>query len=169
IVAVDFRRVEAGGIFHDLGRVTFADNARKLTLPYREVRMNQDQKLWNFQARAVTIHGEVSGWSTIDVPLVPTAATATEVPWAVWGEYQRVDQIEVPGQGSRYCQTHLIPPPEFIPPDEHPGITVEFLPPEGTVQYKLYARIDDGPLTLVHEDSGEFNPLIPVFVAVELL
>ncbi len=60
-----------------------------------------------------------------------------------------------PTAGRRPCFAHT-PPPQDIGGGTNDGITIKFFPPPDMTQYKLYYRVDDGPLTLLREESGKF-------------
>ena len=58
------------------------------------------------------------------------------------------------------CFGHTPLPPD-APGGTNDGVEIVISLPPGSAQYKLYFRIDDGPLTLLKEDSGTF-PATPI-------
>jgi hypothetical protein len=167
IVAVDFRYVDREQVV-ELGRVQFAQGAESLHRVFRDLRPGSGKQGWTFYARAVSLQGEVSDWVENPVYEFPGVGELAEVRWKAFAEYERVPFVQV-GSNRRECHTHVIPPREALEPGEEPWIEVGFLPPPGTKQYKLYYRIDKGPLTLAHEDSGNFDPVVALYVALKLL
>jgi hypothetical protein len=167
IVAVDFRFIDGEQVV-ELGRSHFAPNAERLQRSFRRIRLDGKQG-WNFQARAVTSQGVVSNWESNSVGESPGVGEITEVYWKAFAEYERVAYTERGSNFGTDCRTHVIPPAGSLPPGESPFPEVVFNPPVGTKQYKLYYRIDNGPLTLGHEDGGDFDPLVAISVAAKVL
>jgi hypothetical protein len=66
-----------------------------------------------------------------------------------------------PFSGRRPCDAHVTIPPEAGGTDDD-GLEIVIFPAPDMRQYKLYFRIDDGPLTLLREASGQFDPATPI-------
>lgn len=168
IVAVEFRHLRVDETIVDLGRVNFPRGQDKLSKSYRVLQDGNEKDIGSILARAVSSRGQLSNWVSIrmQTPREGTVAVAT---WECFGVYERVPYSERESQYGRDCDVHVIPPEFAIPEGEFPGLVVEFYPPETTRQYKLYYRIDNGPLTLAKEGSGDYNPFELLSIALSLL
>jgi hypothetical protein len=152
-----------------LGRVHFSGGGNVVTKDLEIPRIGTDLKeLGMVMARAVSSRGQLSGWSSqrIQVPQPYERAVAS---WNVFAQYTRVVYDELNREQDRDCSVHVIPPSWALPVGEDPWIEVGFTPTEGTRQYKLYYRIDNGPLTLAREQSGDFNLLVALSVLLEVM
>ena len=160
IEAVDFEQ-QTGATWTSLGRVHFTTGATSLTR-YLEFVPGSLGAPITVRARAVNDIGDTSSF----VPITftePPALSLLQVNWATSISYSRMPV-------SPRCQQHTPPPPgSGVTPVDGNDVTVEFLPPPGTRQFKLYYRIDDSPLTLAKEDSQNFDGNVLHKVLVGLL
>lgn len=154
IEAVDFE-VQNGQAWDSLGRVHFGagENAvlRKWNGP-----LGQIPTSGTLRARTVAVNGDVSSYATQTFGDL-SAGILLRPTWATSLDYIRTATNPLTGGGR--CSVHTPPNPDtgVIAPNGN-GVLVEFIPPPGTRQYKLYARVDNGTLTLVKEDSQNFQP-----------
>ncbi|MCC5805517.1 MAG: hypothetical protein JJU00_04225 [Opitutales bacterium] len=115
-------------------------------------------KLW-VQARSATYDESVAASGQIFFSLPPPEPNPVIAFHVVVG-VDYFTAMSDPRAGRYPCRAHNPVPPDIDEEDDGLGI-ITFLPP-GTRQYKIFFRIEDSPLTLLHEDSGEFDPSTPI-------
>jgi hypothetical protein len=165
IAAVDFDR-QSGANWVSLGRVHFASGATSLTRALTFLPGTLGSPL-AVRARTVNATGETSAYAAIDLSEPPALAAFT-LTWQTSVAYTRLPLVTAAGRSP--CTTHSIPGPGSggVAPGGN-GIIIQFLPPVGMKQYKLYYRIDGSPLTLAKEDSQNFDAATLLSVAFDLL
>lgn len=154
IEAVDFE-AQVNNNWIQLGRVHFGAGettvTRKWSAPVGQIPTNG-----TVRARAVTANGDTSAFANVTYGDL-SAGFIARCSWVVAANYVRVPLNPLVGGGR--CSAHTPPPADsgVVAPNGN-GVLVEFVPPAGTKQYKLYSRVDNGPLTLQKEDSQNFQP-----------
>lgn len=142
-----------------LGRFEFEPGALQFTNRLTFAAAAQGIEIW-VQGRAATLAGTVAEsqqyFFTLPAP-GPQTDTSVSVLAAVTYPTGLVDLAS----GRRPCESHSPVPPEAEGTPDN-GIEISFLPPVDMRQYKLYFRVDEGPLTLLREDSGAFPTNTPI-------
>ncbi len=142
-----------------VGRFEFEPGEMFLPLRLTYVPQAEGFSVW-LRARVGTLAG--SGFETpqytvnLPAPATNVGAVVT-VDVSVHYETGLVDLAS----GRRPCEAHVPVPPEVEGQTDN-GLEVSFLPLPDMTQYKLYFRVDDGPLTLLREDSGTFDTNTPI-------
>lgn len=168
ITAIEFEQILETQEVVSLGTVHFAKGSDRVSRWVRRLRADGAQ-LATFRARAHSSFGRVSPWETIVSEMFPVEREFIEFPWHAFGEYDRIPYIVRGSDHGRDCRSHAVPPPGAIGVDEDPWIQVQFFPVPTMRQYKIYYRIDNGPMTLAEEGSGEYDPAEELVVPVKLL
>ncbi len=153
--AVDFE-LQSGATWTPLGRFHFAPGDTSTTFRWTTP-PGAVASPAVVRARALASNGDVSSYAQISIS-VPPALSISRGTWTLSIAYTRVPLTSVTG-GAPRCTTHTPPNPGsgVVPPNGN-GIVIDFFPPAGTRQYKLYYRLDNGPQTLAKEDSQNFTP-----------
>ncbi|MBS0658522.1 MAG: hypothetical protein JSR82_09805 [Verrucomicrobia bacterium] len=154
IEAVDFE-AQLNNVWTPLGRVHFSGGETTVTRKWSGA-VGTIPTGATVRARAVTANGDASAFASITYGDL-SAGFIARCNWVVAANYVRVPLNPLVGGGR--CSAHTPPPADsgVVAPNGN-GVLVEFVPPTGTKQYKLYARVDNGPLTLMKEDSQNFPP-----------
>ncbi len=142
-----------------VGRFEFEPGQLYLPVRLAYVAAAQNLPFW-FQARVGTVGGSAveTEQYTLNLPAPgPEVGAALGIYVGVNYETGLVDPIT----GRRPCDAHSPVPPEVEGTPDN-GLEISFLPVPDMTQYKLYFRVDDGPLTLLREDSGTFNTNTPI-------
>jgi len=154
IAAVDFERQTGATTWVSLGRVNFTPGAVSLTKYFNFAPGSMGTGL-TVRARAVNATGEVSSFASSSIGQ-PPALAILRATWKTSVTYTRVPVVA--GSTVPRCPAHSPPGPGTgVTAVDGNGVIVKFFPTAGTRQYKLYYRIDSGPLTLIKEDSGGFD------------
>jgi hypothetical protein len=158
IAAVDYERLD-GATWIPLGRTYFSDGAasltKRLTFPPTGITTGI-----SIRSRVVTALGELSPYARHDF-LEPPALTLQTATWIASVAWVRAPLSR--------CRNHARPNPgSGVTPPEGSDVIIQFTPPATTKQYKVYSRIDRGPLTLVKEDSGAFDPMSLILINLGL-
>ena len=168
ITGIEFEQILENEDIVPLGTVHFAKGQDRVERWVRNLRASAE-RFTRFRARAHSSFGEVSDWEVIASQLFPSSREYLEFTWTASGRYERIPWIAAGGNFGRGCRTHFIPPAGAIGPDEDPWIIVRFFPTPGMRQYKLYYRVDNGPMTLAEEGSGDYDPSEELEVPLQLL
>lgn len=154
-------QINPGTGYVPVAQVVFPDN--ELTVTYRlSLPITPDTpSAYQVRARTISSDGLRSAWAEQTLGR-PNGTTVARAQWIASMDYTRVVY------DGRTCTTHYTPQPG-VPTPDGPGIWVDFFPPVGTKQYKLYYRTDDGPLTLAKEASKNFDPAVLISVLFDAL
>lgn len=142
-----------------VGRFEFEPGEVYLPLRLTYVAGAEGLPLW-FQARVGTVGGSAvqTEQLTVNLPAPgPEVGVVVSVMVGVNYETGLVDPVS----GRTPCEAHSPVPPEAEGTPNN-DLEISFLPLPNMTQYKLYYRVDDGPLTLLREDSGTFNTNTPI-------
>jgi hypothetical protein len=115
--------------------------------------------LW-FQARVGTVGGSVVQTEQLTVNM-PAPGPEVGVVVSVLAGVNYVTGLVDPVSGRTPCEAHSPVPPEAEGTPNN-DLEISFVPLPNMTQYKLYYRVDDGPLTLLREDSGTFDTNTPI-------
>ncbi len=168
ISGVEFEQILENEQVIPLGTVHFAKGVDKVERRVRDLRASAG-KFTRFRARAHSSFGQVSNWEQIESQFFPGSREYLLFTWQAVGSYERIPFFTRGSNFGRACQNHFIPLPGTIPEVESPWIIVKFFPTPGVRQYKLYYRVDNGPLTLAEEGSGDYDPTEELEVPLKLL
>ncbi|MCC5804857.1 MAG: hypothetical protein JJU00_00895 [Opitutales bacterium] len=164
ITAIEFQQIMENQDVVSHGTVHFAKGSDFVERWVKDLRADADH-VATFRARAHSSFGRVSQWETIVSEMIPAPREFLEFPWHAFGAFDRIPYAD----HGRDCRAHAVPPPGYIGIDEDPWIQIQFFPVPTMRQYKIYYRVDNGPLTLAEEGSGEYDPAEELVVPVKLL
>ncbi len=142
-----------------LGRFEFEPGAVQFTNRLTFVAALEGVQMW-VQARAGTLAETVAESDQYFFNL-PAPGPQTETVVSVLAAVSYPTGLVDLASGRRPCESHSPVPPEAEGTPDN-GIEISFLPPADMTQYKLYFRVDDGPLTLLCEESGAFPANTPI-------
>jgi len=142
-----------------VGRFEFEPGELYLPIRLTYVAAAEGLPLW-FQARVGTVGGSAVQTEQLTVNLPAPGPEVGAVVSVVVGMDYKTGLVD-PVSGRTPCEAHSPVPPEAEGTPDN-GLEISFLPLPDMTQYKLYFRVDDGPLTLLREDSGTFDTNTPI-------
>lgn len=170
VTFVDFYFSLNGGVSSNyVGRLTFPDNAsvvvRRLSYPRRL--FNENASFYAY-ARSGNAEGEVSNLEGVRVGGLPSRAAVRRVEFEAATICRRVAAIAGVA-GRKGCDVHHPRPPGNVGDPANPtedGIDIVIpLTPE-TAEFRLYRRVDFGPMTLIKQGLSKYDSVTNVAVEI---
>lgn len=144
---------------NQLGRFYYAPDAWVVSAPWSFPRAGQEIAQVMFYCRAGTYNGKVSDWtSSPSIPL-PDARSVQNVEFMAQLVSRRVI---VSSRDQRDCTSH-----DPIDPGggSRPPVIISILPTPTSREWKLYRRVDDGPLSLICQ--GDITNILAVLTCFD--
>ena len=158
-----------GGVSSNyVGRFRFADGSATLTHPLNVPRrLLGDQPIQVVYSRVGDIAGHVSRQDSIRDAGLPERSEVRVFPFLAFSECERIAYDEKAIRSG--CTTHYPRPPKPPGATEDPdevGVVV-FLPLTPTTrEFRLYRRVDFGPLTLVKQGQANYDAVTNLVVEI---
>lgn len=146
-----------------LGRVYFSPQEPILTLRWTVTRALVQEGFVPFWCRVGDDRGQESDFAAVSTVRDPKTTTIRRVPFAA-----RVDCHKIPRRSASTGQlglcrgTHNPLPQGPDGPVQGPSIIIQLTP--GTKEYRLYRRVDHGPLTLIKQGPANADDLSSITV-----
>jgi hypothetical protein len=141
-----------------IGRAYFELDKDEVSFEWQTLRTEVDEGFIPFFARVGNDRGEDSDYAMINTTRAPKVTTVREVPFVARYDCRQLSRREAAatGQKIRGCTGSHDPTPDG---DDGgvvgPGIVITLTP--GTKEYRLYRRVDHGPLTLIKQAPADFD------------
>ncbi len=170
IAFVDFWFSLNGGNSSNLvARVHFPDAATEVThrLSYPR-RLFNENAAFAAAARSGDFQGDVSAIDAVRVGGLPGRSAIRRVEFEAATRCTRTQGI-VGAAGRKGCDVHQPRPPRPVGDPETPpedGIIVVVPLTPGTTEYRLYRRVDYGPLTLIKQGQAKYDSVTNVAVQI---
>lgn len=151
----EFYIFEAGNMSNYITRVYFAKDAKKVEINWSTSRGAVSEGFIPFFCRVGTDKGEVSDYAVLQTTRAPKFTTVRLVPFVATVDCRRVSQREATSGKLRCGGAHNPQPGGPDEPTE--GVEVVIVLTPGTKEYRLYRRVDFGPLTLIKQGPANFD------------
>jgi hypothetical protein len=151
-----------------IGRVWFARDASEVTLEWNTLRSQVDEGFVLFYARVGTDAGELSEFASVSTTRAPKPTTVRVVPFEARLDCRRISRREAAAgtaANRKYpgCNGSHDPTPDGDDgPVVGPGLVIQLTP--GTKEYRLYRRVDNGPMTLIKQAPADFDDAAQVVI-----
>lgn len=140
-------------------RAYFERDARELRVDWSTPVNTVSEGVIPFYCRVGTDAGETSEYAVVNTVRAPKFTTVREVPFQAGYDCRRISRREAAasaGQKIRGCTGSHDPTPDG-PGGGIVGPEIDIVLTPGTKEYRLYRRVDGGPLTLIKQAPADFD------------
>jgi hypothetical protein len=157
IAWAEFTATRAGISTNFLGRVHFPANSSQAVRRFTFDRATFSQGSLLVTCQVGSSDGQISGQAKEFTEVVPSRGLISQLPFAALMNCVQAPVSDGNLTGDFRCRSHSTQSPQPDGTVTNNGIDVVLELTPGTKEFKLYRRVDFGPLTLIQQGDGDYD------------